>query len=65
MRPLKSYLGLFITRRIRKRRTLRAKRMEVRYDSNTDAYRFRYPLGRAISRKKSITLDRESLIVKR
>jgi hypothetical protein len=44
---------------------LRIKRREIRYGSNTDTYRFGYPLGRAISRKKNIILDRESLTVKR
>ena len=36
----------------------------MRCGSNTDAYYFRYPLGRAISRKKTIILDRESLTIK-
>ncbi len=30
-----------------------------------DIYRFRYPLGRAISKKENITIDRENLIVRR
>ena len=38
---------------------------EIRYGSNIDVYRFRYPLGKAISRKKNIILDRGSLIIKR
>ena len=37
---------------------------EIRYGSNTDVCRFRYPLGKAISGKKNIILDRESLIIK-
>ena len=44
---------------------LRAKKREIRYDSNTDVCRFRYPLGGAISRKKNATIDRENLIVRR
>ena len=37
---------------------------EIRYGSNIDVCRFRYLLGKAISRKKNIILDRESLIIK-
>ena len=40
-------------------------RREMRYDFDKDVYYFRYLLDRAINRKRSITLDRESLIVKR
>ena len=40
-------------------------RREIRCDFNKDVCYFRYPLDRAINRKRSITLDRESLIVKR
>ena len=65
MRPLGLYLGLLIIRHIRIRRILRTKRREIRYGSNMDGCRFRYPLDRAISGKKSIILDRKSLIVKR
>ena len=63
MRPLGLYPGLLITRyiRIRIERTER----EIRCDFNKDVCYFRYPLDKAINRKKSITLDRESLIVKR
>jgi len=43
---------------------LRTERREIRYDFNKDVYYFRYPLNRAINKKKSITLDKESLIVK-
>jgi hypothetical protein len=63
VRPLGSYPGLLITRRIRIGRTLRTKRREIRYGSNTDVYRFRYPLNRTIGGKKNIILDRESSIV--
>jgi hypothetical protein len=38
---------------------------EIRCGSNTDGYRFRYPLGKAISGKKNIILDGGSLIIKR
>ena len=65
MRPLGLYPGLLITQRIRIRRTSRSKRREIRCGSNTDAYCFGYPLDRAISRKKTITLNRESSTVKR
>ena len=65
MQPLGLYLGLFITRRIKIRRTLRTERREMRCDFNKDIYYFRYPLNRAINRKKSITLNRKSLIAKR
>ena len=44
---------------------LRIGRREIRCDFNKDVYYFRYPLDKAINRKKSITLDRESLTVKR
>ena len=64
MRPLGSYLGLFITWYIRIR-TLRIERRKIRYKFNKDVYYFRYLLDKAINRKKSTTLDRESLIVKR
>ena len=43
---------------------LRVKKREIRCDSNTEVYRFRYPLGRAISRKENITIDGENLIVR-
>jgi hypothetical protein len=36
----------------------------MRCDFDKDVCYFRYPLDKAIYRKKSITLDRESLIVK-
>ena len=36
----------------------------MRYGSNTDGCRFRYPLGKAISVKKNIILNRGSLIIK-
>jgi len=36
----------------------------MRCGSNTDVYRFRYPLGKAISRKKNIILDRGSSTIK-
>jgi len=42
----------------------RIKRREMRCGSNIDACCFRYLLGRAISKKKNIILDRESLIAK-
>ena len=64
MRPLGLYLGLLITRHIRIR-MLRIGRREIRCDLDKDVYYFRYPLDKAINRKKSIMLDRESLIVKR
>jgi hypothetical protein len=38
---------------------------EIRYGSNIDGCRFRYPLGKAIGRKKNIILDRGSSIIKR
>ena len=63
MRPLRSYLGLLITQYI-KIRMLRIGRREIRCDFNKDVYYFRYPLDKAINRKKSITLDRESSTVK-
>ena len=44
---------------------LKTERRETRCDFNKDIYYFRYPLDRAINRKKSIILDRGSLIVKR
>ena len=44
---------------------LRIERREIRCDFNKDVYYFRYLLDKAINRKKDITLDRESLIVKR
>ena len=37
---------------------------EIRYGSNTDSYHFGYLLGKAISKKKNIILDRGSLIIK-
>jgi len=37
----------------------------MRCGSNIDAYYFGYLLGRAISKKKNIILNRESLIAKR
>jgi hypothetical protein len=60
VRPLGLYLGLLITRRIR----IRTERREIRCGFDKDVYYFRYPLDKAINRKKSIMLDRESLIVK-
>ena len=63
MQPLGSYLGLLITQYIRIR-TLRTERRKIRCDFNKDVYYFRYLLDKPINRKKSITLDRESLIVK-
>ena len=63
MRPLGLYLGLLITRYIRIR-MLRTERRKIRCEFNKDVYYFRYPLDKAINRKKSITPDRESLIVK-
>ena len=36
----------------------------MRYGSNIDIYRFRYLLGKAISGKKNIISDRESLTIK-
>ena len=65
MQPLGSYPGLLITQYIRIRRILRIERREIRCDFDKDVCYFRYPLDRAISGKKGITLDRESLIVKR
>ena len=44
---------------------LRVKKREIRCDFNKDVYHFRYLLDIAINGKKNITLDRESLIVKR
>ena len=43
---------------------LRIKEEEIRYGSNTGVCRFRYPLGKAISGKKNIILDRGILIIK-
>ena len=57
-------MGLLITQYISIRRTLRTERREIRCNFNKDVYYFRYLLDRAINRKKSITLDRENLIVK-
>jgi len=37
----------------------------MRCGSNTDAYHFGYLLGKAISRKKNIILNRESSTAKR
>jgi len=65
VQPLGLYPGLLITRHIRIRRTSRLKRREMRYGSNTDACRFGYLLDRAISRKKTIILDKESSTAKR
>ena len=53
-----------MTQYIRIRKTLRTERREIRCDFNKDIYHFKYLLDRAINKKKSITLDRESLIVK-
>ena len=39
-------------------------RREIRCDFDKDVCYFRYLLDMAINRKKNITLDRESLIVK-
>ena len=44
---------------------LRTERREIRYDFNKDVCYFGYLLNRAINGKKSITLNRESLIAKR
>ena len=44
---------------------LRVIEEEIRYSSNTGVCYFRYPLGKAISRKKNIISDRESLTIKR
>ena len=44
---------------------LRIKEEEIRCGSSTDVYRFRYPLGIAISGKKNIILGRESSTIKR
>jgi DNA polymerase elongation subunit (family B) len=41
-------------------RTLKTERIEIRCDFNNDNCYFRYLVDRAINRKKSITLDRES-----
>jgi hypothetical protein len=60
VRPLGLYLELLITRRISIRRTLRIERREIRCNFNKDNCYFRYLVDRAINRKKSITLDRES-----
>jgi len=54
-----------MTWRIRIRKMLRLRRREKRCGSNIDAYRFGYLLGRAISRRRNITLDRESSTVRR
>jgi hypothetical protein len=43
---------------------LRTERREIRCDFNKDVYYFRYLLDKDINKKKSIILDRESLIVK-
>ena len=67
MRPLELYLGLLITQYIRIRRTLKTERTEkreIRCDFNKDVCYFRYLLDIVINRKKNITLNRESLIVK-
>ena len=64
MRPLGLYPGLLITRYIRIR-TLRTERRKIRCEFNKDVYHFGYLLDKAINGKKSITPDRESLIVKR
>ena len=64
MRLLGFYLGLLITQYIRIR-TLRTERRKMRYEFDKDVCYFRYLLDKAINRKKSITLDGESLIVKR
>jgi len=39
-------------------------RREIRCDFDKGVYHFGYPLNRAFNGKKSITLDRESSIVK-
>ena len=57
-------MGLLITQRIKIRKTLRIERREIKCDFNKNICYFRYLLDKAINRKKSITLDRESLIVK-
>jgi len=44
---------------------LRIKEEEIRYGSNIDIYYFGYPLGKAISGKKNIILNRGSIIIKR
>ena len=64
MRQLGLYLGLLITRYIRIR-ILRTERRKIRCKFNKDIYYFGYLLDKAINGKKSIMLDRESLIVKR
>ena len=43
---------------------LRIKEEEIRCGSNMGVYRFRYPLGKAISGKKNIILDRGILTIK-
>ena len=65
MQPLGLYPGLLITRHIRIRRALRTERREMGCDFNKDVYYFGYPPDIAINGKKNITLDRESLTVKR
>jgi len=49
---------------IRIKRMLRMKRREIRCGFNMDACYFGYLLGRAISKKKNIILNGESLIAK-
>jgi len=46
------------------KRILKLKRKEIRCGSNIDACHFRYLLNKAISKKKNIVLNKESLIVK-
>jgi len=43
---------------------LKIKRREIRCGFNIDVCYFRYLLNKAISKKKNIILNRESLIVK-
>jgi hypothetical protein len=43
---------------------LRIKKEEIRCGFNTDVYYFRYLLGKAISGKKNIILDRGSSTIK-
>ena len=54
-----------MTRRIRIRKILRIERREIRCDFNIDICHFGYLLNKAINKRKSIMLDRESLIAKR
>ena len=42
----------------------RTERRRIRYNFDMDSCHFRYPLDRVINRKKSVTLNRESLTAK-